>query len=62
MVKCNGKLPLRGGNVFNILSIEDNIYQRESLVAMINELGKDYKIFEADCEEEALKLAMVKYN
>jgi len=43
--------------VFNILIIEDNIYQRESLIAMINELGKEYKIYEADSELEALEIA-----
>ena len=43
--------------MFTILIIEDNIYQRESLIDMINELGKEYKIFEADCEAEALEIA-----
>ena len=45
--------------MFNILIVEDNIYQRESLVAIIKELGEDYKTFEADCEKDALKIADV---
>jgi DNA-binding LytR/AlgR family response regulator len=43
--------------LFNILIVEDNIYQRENLIGMINELGEEYKIFEADCEEVALEIA-----
>ncbi|GLC30689.1 LytR/AlgR family response regulator transcription factor [Clostridium omnivorum] len=41
----------------NILIVEDDIYQRRNLIAMIKELGESYQIFEADCEEAALKLA-----
>jgi DNA-binding LytR/AlgR family response regulator len=40
----------------NILIVEDDIYQRKNLVAMIKELGDSYITFEADSEEEALKI------
>ncbi|MEQ8198507.1 MAG: LytTR family DNA-binding domain-containing protein [Clostridiaceae bacterium] len=43
--------------MFNILVIEDDIYQRENLKAMIKESGAQYNVLEADSKEAALRIS-----
>lgn len=43
--------------MFNILIIEDDIYQRKNLITVIKELRDKCGIFQADCKEDALKIA-----
>lgn len=47
-----------GGNMDNILIVEDDNEQRKNLMKMIYEADKDLKIYEAESKEEALKISI----